>query len=333
MSSTTVTTTAIAAGKPNLADNAKLSFGDWRDEFFQKGYYVFKQAIPREKATNYYQKKALDWLGSFDNGFDLADRSTWTKKHLPHNFKNMYINYCAAHEKFMWDARTEPDVIKPFSQLWGTDELLVSFDTFNISLPDPNSPPLPPWPHTDQSPYRKGLSCVQGILNLSPAGPKDGGLLLMVGSSILFEKYFETFEPRERKTQGKHYDLYRFEPDEIEWFKAQGCHEIKIEAEPGDLILWDSRTIHHVAPIETDTIRTVIYACYAPAALATPEETKLKAELFEKSEGTTHWPHCNIYGQGKAKINGEVDPLERDEPLEKAERTDQILKLAGVKPY
>ncbi|CAH0033317.1 unnamed protein product [Clonostachys rhizophaga] len=328
------TTATATAKKPDLAAKAAIAYGDWRDEFFSKGYYIFKNAVPKDKAVNYYQKKALDWLGSFDNGFKLEDRSTWTKENLPQNFKSMYINYCAGHEKFMWDARTEPGVLKPFEQIWGTDELLVSFDTFNVSLPPkPNVAPAAPWPHTDQSPYRKGLACVQGILNLSQAGPKDGGLLLMVGSSTLFEKYFETFEPRERKTQGKHYDLYRFDPDEVEWYKAQGCREIKIEAEPGDLILWDSRTIHHVAPIETDTIRTVIYTCYAPAALASPEDTKYKAELFERFEGTTHWPHCNIHGQGKAFIDGKVDPLERDEPLEKPVRTDQILKLAGVKPY
>ncbi|KAL4874496.1 hypothetical protein BJY04DRAFT_225907 [Aspergillus karnatakaensis] len=326
-------TSVVEAERPSLASNAKRVYGDWRDQFFKDGYYVFKEAIPKEKATHYYQRKAFQWLESFNNGFKLDDRNTWTNEHLPRQFKNMYINYCAGHERFMWDARVEPGVIEPFKQLWGTDQLLVSFDTFNISLPNPRAAPLPPWPHTDQSPYRKGLSCVQGILNLSQAGPHDGGLLLMVGSSALFEKYFETFSPRERKTQSNHYDLYRFQPDEIEWFKEQGCYEIKIEAEPGDLILWDSRTIHHVAPIESDTIRTVAYICYAPAALASADELKYKAELFERFEGTTHWPHCNIHGQGKAFIDGQLDPLERNEPLERPERTDKILKLAGVIPY
>ena len=31
--------------------------------------------------------------------------------------------------------KSEPGVIEPFSKLWGTDELLVSFDTVNITLP------------------------------------------------------------------------------------------------------------------------------------------------------------------------------------------------------
>lgn len=32
-------------------------------------------------------------------------------------------------------------------------------------------------------------------------------------------------------------------------------------------------------------------------------------------------------------IDGKIDPLERDEPLEKPELTDKLLKLAGVKRY
>lgn len=32
-------------------------------------------------------------------------------------------------------------------------------------------------------------------------------------------------------------------------------------------------------------------------------------------------------------IDGELDPLERAEPLEKPEMTDKLEKLAGLKPY
>lgn len=319
---------------PSLTLNSQNQYGDWRDDFFKNGYYIFKGAISKEKATEYYYKKTLDWLQSFDNGFDLNNKETWTKEHLPQSFKNMYINYCAAQEKFMWNSRTEPYIIKPFSELWGTDELVVSFDAFNVSLPGRKDEDFRPWPHTDQAPERKGLSCVQGLLNLTPAGPKDGGLLLTTGSSALFEEYFETHPIRPRiSNDAKHYDLYLFQQDDIEWFKSKGCREIKVEAEPGDLVLWDSRTIHHVAKIGSEQIRSVIYVCMTPRALATPEDLALKKDIFEKYEATTHWPHCNIWRQGKAMIDGKLDPLERDEPLEKPVVTDQILRLAGIQPY
>ncbi|KAI0973186.1 hypothetical protein F4678DRAFT_40720 [Xylaria arbuscula] len=330
----TTQTVTVQGALPSLALNAQSKYGDWRDAFFKNGYYIFRNAVSKEKASDYYFKTALDWLQSFDNGFDLKDKETWTKEHLPQNFKSMYLNYCGAHEKFMWDARTEPNVIKPFSELWGTDELIVSFDAFNVTLPGRKDDDFKPWPHTDQAPERKGLACVQGLLNLTPAGPKDGGLLLNVGSSALFEEYFETVGARPRKsTDAKHYDYYMFQLEDLEWFKERGCREIKIEMEPGDLVLWDSRTIHHVAKIETEQIRSVIYVCMTPSSLAKPEDLQYKKELFERFEATTHWPHCNIWGQGKAMIDGKIDPLERDEPLEKPVVTDQILRLAGIKSY
>ncbi|KAJ3464939.1 hypothetical protein MRS44_005597 [Fusarium solani] len=234
----------------------------------------------------------------------------------------------------MWDARTEPEIVKRFEELWGTKELLVSFDTFNITLPGRKDNDFTPWPHTDQAPERKGLACVQGLLNLSPAGPKDGGLLLMVGSSSLFEEFFRCNPARDRgNVAAKFYDFYGFNEDEIKWFEEKGCRQIKVNAEPGDLILWDSRTIHHVALPESETIRTVLYTCFTPAALAKPEDVTYKAELFGRWEATTHWPHCNVWGHGKAMVDGKIDPMERDKPLEKPELTEQVLKLAGVKPY
>jgi hypothetical protein len=90
----------------------------------------------------------------------------------------------------------------------------------------------------------------------------------------------------------------------------------------------------HYAPLpKSETIRTIIYATYTPARLATPEYLALKSELFHKYEATTHWPHCNIFGQCRAMRNGNLCPGERDEPLEKPVLTERLLKLAGVKPY
>jgi ectoine hydroxylase-related dioxygenase (phytanoyl-CoA dioxygenase family) len=191
-----------------------------------------------------------------------------------------------------------------------------------------------PWPHVDQSPTRRGLSCAQGIINLSQAGPEDGGLLLLQGSSQLFDQFFEEHPPKPKAQDAPgQFDWFGFTLGDVAWFKAHGCKLIKVCAEPGDLIIWDSRTVHYAELPKSDTIRTIIYATYTPAALATPEDLKLKAKAFHEYEGTTHWPHCNIFTQGKAMRNGKVCPGERDEPLEKPVHSDKLLKLAGVIPY
>ncbi|PMD37067.1 hypothetical protein L207DRAFT_396061, partial [Hyaloscypha variabilis F] len=163
-------------------------FGDWRDEFFAKGYIVLKGVVPQERALD-YQRRALEWLPKFNLGLDLNDKSTWTQEYLPVMMNaGMVLNYCAAHEAWMWEARSEQGVIDSFAKLWGTGELLVSFDAVNITLRGRPDVKWKPWPHVDQAPTRKGLVCAQGIINLSEAGPLDGGLQVLQGSSELFEQ-------------------------------------------------------------------------------------------------------------------------------------------------
>ena len=42
----------------------------------------------------------------------------------------------------------------------------------------------------------KGLACIQGIINLSEAGPLDGGLQILQGSSELFETFLKENPPK-----------------------------------------------------------------------------------------------------------------------------------------
>lgn len=149
--------------------------GDWRDEFDTKGYVVLKNVVPKDRAL-YYRQKMLNWLTSFGTGLDLNDRSTWSEKNLPWSFKNgMYINYCAAHEKFMWEARQEPGVLDAFAKIWGTNELITAYETINITLPNAaEMGGATPWPHVDQAPERQGMHCVQGFINCKCAAKKSG---------------------------------------------------------------------------------------------------------------------------------------------------------------
>ncbi|GLI76566.1 hypothetical protein PoHVEF18_004839 [Penicillium ochrochloron] len=325
---------AVSNGVSNSSQPVK--YGDWRDDLHEKGYVVLKNVVSEERAL-YYHQKMIDWLGSFDNGFDIKDRSTWTEENLPWSFKNgMYLNYCAAHERYIWEARQEASVLDAFAKIWGTDELISSYDTINITLPNAASMGgVTPWPHVDQAPERQGMQCIQGFLNLSESGPKDGGLVVMEGSAPLFEKFFKEFPPDRTKgpLAALHYDFYPFEDKDLKWYESHGCKIVKVCAEPGDLVLWDSRQMHYAVYPETDLIRTVIYTCYTPAAWISEEDREKKKEIFQNWETTTHWPHINIHSHGKHMIDGKLDPLERAEPLEKPEITDKFEKLAALKPY
>ncbi|KAL0259552.1 hypothetical protein SLS55_005289 [Diplodia seriata] len=298
----------------NLLEHDGTTYGDWRDDFHRDGVAIIKNVITPEKAE-YYRQKQIEWLQSFGLGFDPNDKSTWTQDHLPVSFKGgMYFAYSVTHEKFI-----EPKIQQIFADLWGTDELLCSFDGMNITLPQQRDLTWSPWPHCDQNPQRKGMQCVQGLLNLAPNGPLDGGLVLMKGSSKLFDAFF-----RETRQQAAHEDapppeedfrdLFIFTEQDVKWFEDRGCELIKTCLDPGDFVLWDSRTMHYARHPEGDVIRSAQYICMTPARFAAKEDLDLKARMFETHQGTTHWPHWSA-------------------PIEPPEVTDRILQLAAVKAY
>jgi hypothetical protein len=225
----------------DLIQHDGKQYGDWRDDFHRDGFAIIKQVVTPDRAA-YYRRKQIEWLQSFGLGFDPNDESTWTSEHLPVSFKGgMYFSYCSSHERFVWEARMEPKVQQVFQQLWGTDELLSSFDGMNITLPRQKDLTWSPWPHCDQSPERKGMQCVQGLLNYQPNGPDDGGLIVMKGSSKLFDQFFA--EKREQDDhedkppeEANFKDLFIFKEQDVQWFKDHGCELIKTNLEPGDMV-------------------------------------------------------------------------------------------------
>ncbi|VUC20756.1 unnamed protein product [Clonostachys rosea] len=314
------------------------SHSDFRDELARNGFAVVKGAIPPERAAH-YREKAKDWLLSFGGKLDFENRETWTDENLPsQNVIRTFASYCVAHEKFMWDARQETGVLDAFSRLWGTDKLLVSFDSLNVTFPNRlDVPRRQPWEHIDQSPLKRGVHCVQGIINLSPSGPEDGGLVVYPRSHRYNDELFDSMSVEDKQSWLPLKDIYFFKKEQLDWFHERGVKAHKVCAEPGDLILWDSRTIHYGSdPMDSSSqIRTAIYAAYTPASMASPDQLALKKQVFEKYGGTTHWPHDHIVVRNSHVMlpDGSRDPRDRDEPLEMPEKSDQLLRLAGVKAY
>lgn len=203
------------------------------------------------------------------------------------------------------------------------------------------------------------MQAVQGLLNYAPNGPKDGGLMLMKGSANLFDEFFahkrESYDHEDAPPpEAQFMDLFLFSEKDVKWFEDHGCELIKINMEPGDFVLWDSRTMHYACLPEGNQIRHVQYICMTPRKFATPEALELKKECFENFVGTTHWPHwyafqinvemCHSATNGsflsnirptkeKPMRDGVVCSKDRSEPFEKPDVTDAVLRLAGVKAY
>ena len=61
-----------------------------------------------------------------------------------------------------------------FEALWGTNELLSSFDSINILKPGQHESSQDGWLQVDQAPLRRGVACIQGLVNMVDVGPETG---------------------------------------------------------------------------------------------------------------------------------------------------------------
>jgi len=226
-------------------------------------------------------------------------------------------------------------LIKAFATIWGTEDLLVSYDGTNVSLPFPEGELVneagAAWPHVDQSPNRRFKHCVQGIMNLEENGPDDGGLMVLAGSLPLYNQFFEEHEGDAPPEGFSWRDSYKHNEEQLQWFYDKGCKWVKVEAHPGDLILWDSRTIHYGAAAKGNRARVATYVCYKPASDIQPEMMEARVKATNDFIGTSHDPL--LFRMTGNKIAAKSQPDERDEPVNKPHLTERMQQLAGLKAY
>ncbi|KAI6256225.1 hypothetical protein MCOR19_007294 [Pyricularia oryzae] len=327
------TTTTMTVQPALKVDGTDPTFGDWRDDLVRDGYAVIKGAVPRENALK-YADKMLALVESFGLGYDRKDPSTVHPDKLPViNEKGMLLNYAAPHEDFVWAIRSEPGVVEAFEQVYGTEDLLVSFDAINYGFANrDNLPANKPWPHQDQDPEKPGFRCLQGLVNLHPNGPDDGGLIVCRGGHLMSEAFHEAMKDEERIPAWTR-EWYGFTEAGMKWLADNGGEWIKPTAEPGDLLVWDSRTPHfNVPPSRQSVDRLAVYTCFMPVSHATREDLLRKKDAFERRVGTTHWPNARHVGSNEAKRNGQPDAVQRDRPLNEPVLSERAFKLTGI-PY
>ncbi|KAI4735403.1 hypothetical protein E4T50_14086 [Aureobasidium sp. EXF-12298] len=333
----TQTTTQMSEVEQLRLKASNSPANDWMADLARDGYAVVKGAVAQEKAAQ-YAERMYQYLEGFGLGFDRNDRSTWHGDHLPEiNNKGMCLDYAIAHEDFVWDIRSEPGVVGAFEQWLKTEDLIVSFDAVNFGLTGrkdlaPNSP----WPHQDQDPTKNGFRCLQGLVNILPNGPNDGGLIVCKGAHLFSEQFHKEvgFPEKERNEHIPAWnpEWYGFTDNGMKWFEEKGFEWVKVSAEPGDLLLWDSRTPHYNLSSTTDQNRFCVYTCYMPVAEASQEDLQRKKTAFDGWFGTTHWPNARVLGRNSAKRNGTLDPFNRTEPVNKPQLSERAYRLTGI-PY
>lgn len=135
--------------------------------------------------------------------------------------------------------------------------------------------------------------------------------MVLEGSFQLYNQFFESHEDDAPPGGWSWKDSYHYKTEQLQWFYDRGCKWRKIEAGPGDVILWDSRCIHYGAAAEGDVPRIAtcqslcfpsrvrltgpIDVCYKPAKDSTPEMDELRKACVEQYDNTVRilsWKGC-----------------------------------------
>lgn len=181
--------------------------------------------------------------------------------------KRAYEEKIHAHSDLMWDIRTHPSVLKQFELIWNTDDLIVGFDGMGVGFPFDLD-----W-HTDQEFASEKCVCVQAILALTTADATK----FVSESHFWHQNYIQNKTFPENKWQFKFVQV-----------QENLMHIICPKLNPGDMLIWDSRTIHRVD--SKNYIRIVSYLSMVPAKFASDEIKRQRRKFYESGIATTHWP-------------------------------------------
>ena len=245
---------------------------DYITHLYTYGWAIIK--VPNID-TKTIREGILDWLHRTCNRFNPGDQTTWVRANIPYNLHGIFKHW-VGHIEPIWKAREACHPV--FAQLWQTPDLLTSFD--GCCLLTPGKHQYKNWIHCDQGRKVRYFANVQGILNLYPNGPADGGTVLMSGSHTRFSEYFDR-----HPTEGIS-GFCRVDPLDP---CLKGCQIVKPCVEEGELLLFDSRTFHcNMAPLGNNP-RICVYVSMQPKVHATQADLQKRQKLAQEIRMTGHW--------------------------------------------
>ncbi len=282
----------------------------------ENGYCVVGNVLSDEECSKGVDG-AWDWLASLGSGIKKDDPKTWRNTRWPTSIHGLVQHYGIGQAPFCWDVRMNNNVRTIFEGLWGTRDLVTSFDGVCIKRPPETtscrheSPSDKSWLHCDQSketvhkvPTRNGFQCIQGGVNLEDSGEGDGCFRVLSGSHKLHAS-----SPWEGK---KNKDWYKMSDSDLEWYGSRGCVDTKVTCPKGGTVLWDSRTVH----ASTNSVRGrpnpgrfryTVFVCMIPRRNVDTKTQKRRRKAFEEGRTTSHWPaRMGLFGK-KPRTYGNED--------------------------
>ena len=227
----------------------------------------------------------------------ISDEEVTIAKELFYKWKNTIVNHDkihslidphgiykfhqVGHQQHAWYLRTRKNIINIFKKLWNTDELNVSFDG-SCYIPKEFSKKDNIWTHTDQAADSKGLHCYQSFVSLTKNSERT--IVLYETSHLLHEEYFK----EKNITGSKNWNLI----DKTYLEKIKHAKRV-LNVNPGDLVIWDSRTFHQNQYGKSNTEERIVqYLCYLPKyhKKNTKSQILKRRKYFQELRTTSHWP-------------------------------------------
>mmetsp|Transcript_17821 Transcript_17821/g.23329 ORF Transcript_17821/g.23329 Transcript_17821/m.23329 type:complete len:222 (-) Transcript_17821:747-1412(-) len=153
--------------------------------YLQNHGYVVVANIANEEQIRLGKELFWDFLNEHA-GMKEDDPTTWGNSFYQIGSPSTGIISAKGigQSEFMWHLRLLPNVKEAFSQIWGANDLLTSFDGANLYRPwhregCNNYRTRGGWFHVDQGIEKTGLHCVQGMVTLYDATVATGGLCVV----------------------------------------------------------------------------------------------------------------------------------------------------------
>ncbi|MEZ4682290.1 MAG: phytanoyl-CoA dioxygenase family protein [Caldilineaceae bacterium] len=185
----------------------------------ENGYVIIRNAVPKENVD-----AVVDAIWDFLE-VDRNDPEAWY--HAPVSRAGMLEMY---HHQALWNNRQLPNIYQAFADIWGRDDLWVSFDRANMNPPARE----PDWDYEGMYHWDIDTSAdpipfmVQGVLYLADTPADGGGFQCTPGMHHHFAEWVKT-QPADR-----HPRL----PD------PTGLDIQTIPGNAGDLLIWHSLLPH-----------------------------------------------------------------------------------------
>lgn len=275
--------------------------GESLEHLESEGFVVIANALSPGEADHALDL-TWDYLEQLGTGIDRKDMTTWGDDRWPIVTSGGIVpGLGIGHSQAQWFTRSVPSIKTAFASIWDDDDLLVSFDGMALWRPTDVDPEWETtrggsWLHVDQHPVaRPGRHCVQGAVSLLPTSPMAGGNILIPKSHKWFAGIPDTYAERLGKLP-EWLDHFRFPVDDP---RLQETPPIMAHMEAGDMMLWDSRTVHCSSPgiepaIASDPsapslIRAASLVCMMPRSKATEDVIAKRRAAVGAVISTTNW--------------------------------------------